>query len=372
MRISHMRYHGVWLGIGALIAAVVLPASAARAAGGAWSVVAAPNPAVQFTYLQSVDATSDSDGWAVGYVQPPTASPFQPVALHWNGTAWTSAAVPQLGNDGTILVGVSTSQASDAWAVGYAFNQAPGYRIAENPAAVHWDGTTWTAATVPDTGYLYGVADLSPSNAWAIGAGVKHWDGTTWSDVATPSPNPGGVGPGNLLGISARTTSDVWAVGTFAPTRHTTASFALHFDGTAWQLVSTPAGITLDSVVAVGPGDAWAVGSFNATSQPVTEHWNGTAWTVVPTPTVAPNGGPLRSVTARASNDVWAVGTAFTGEANVVHPLTMHWDGTAWSIVTSPPATSAQALGVSGRPGTTHTWAVGTQDPGVALILERH
>jgi hypothetical protein len=123
-------------------------------------------------------------------------------------------------------------------------------------------------------------------------------------------------------------------------------------------------------VVAVGPGDAWAVGSLNGVNQPVTEHWNGTSWSIVTTPTV-PNGGSLHSVTARASNDVWAVGFAYTGGGTTVHPLTMHWDGAAWSIVTSPPA-SAQALGVSGRPGTTHTWATGTQDPGVALILERH
>ena len=376
MRHRRLRHGITTLAAGVLLAVAAAPAAPAAAAAGAWSQQPAPNPNVQFSYLNSVDALSDTDAWTVGYIQPTGATPFLPIINHWNGTAWSSVSAPQLG-DGTILNAVSASQTNDAWAVGYYFTHPPGYHIQTNPAALHWNGTAWTQTTIPDAAVVYGVAAVSPTNAWAVDAngGVKHWDGTAWSDVTTPSPNPSGVGPGALSAISARAANDVWVVGSFAPRRHVTAAFSLHFDGTAWQLIPVPAGLALNSVVSVGPNDAWAVGNTQggiATEEPVTLHWNGTAWSVVASPTI-PAGAALNRVSARAGNDVWAVGTAFTGEANSVNALTIHWNGTAWSSAPAPSSVvSPQLFGVSARPGTTRTWTTGTQQPGNPLILERH
>ena len=132
-----------------------------------------------------------------------------------------------------------------------------------------------------------------------------------------------------------------------------------------------PAGISLSSVATVGVNDAWAVGN-DATNQPATLHWNGTAWSLVASPAMSA-GGSLRGVSARAGNDVWAVGIGYTGDANTVLPLTLHWNGTVWSRVpVTGPAASPQLFAVSGRPGTSHVWATGTQQPGFPLILERH
>jgi len=334
-------------------------------------VVPAPNPTVQFTSLQSVDSRTDSDAWAVGDVSPPTGGPLQPLTLHWDGSTWSSSAVPQQGR-GTQLWGVSASLADDAWAVGSFF--VPGYRTVIQPTALHWNGTAWSPVGVPGSGNLFGVAALSPANAWAIGDTVKHWDGTAWSQVTTPSPNPSGVGPGSLSAISARTSADVWVVGSFALTRHIRASFSLHFDGTAWTLVPMPRARTrLWSVVAVGPDDAWAVGQLDGgtATQPVTEHWDGTAWSIVPSPSFA-SGGYLRSVTARGTGEVWAAGLTFSTEAGVAHTMSLRWNGTAWSAVATPPAGSATLWSVSARPGTSRIWAVGDNEPGVALIIERH
>src|SRR4051794_20303300 len=86
----------------------VLAAGPASAAAGAWSPVPAPHPDVQFTSLQSVDGRTDSDAWAVGYVQPPGTAPTYPISLHWTGTAWTDVPVPRQGI-GTTLWGVSGS-----------------------------------------------------------------------------------------------------------------------------------------------------------------------------------------------------------------------------------------------------------------------
>jgi hypothetical protein len=359
------------LGASVLIAAAVLPAAPAGAAANAWTPVAVPDPTAQFASLQAVDALTNTDAWAVGYVSPPTGGGSQPIALHWNGTAWSATSVPLLGKS-TTLWGVSAASASDVWAVG-TFT-LPGYRGASLAAALHWNGNTWIASTVPNSGILFGVVTITPTNAWAVGGGgVKHWDGIAWSDVTTPAPSP--TSAGSLHAISARAWNDIWAVGSYAPRRHQTASFSLHFDGTAWSLVPMPAGSTIPwGVAASGSNDAWAVGEDDTvvgSTQPLTEHWNGTAWSIVPSPS-RPNGGYLRSVSARGPNDVWAVGPSFTGDANSIQALFLHWTGNTWASELSPVADSDDVSAVSARAGVTSTWAVGDTQPGVELILERH
>ena len=187
----------------ATITAVIAATGPASAAAGAWSQVPVPDSDVQFTNLQSVDGRTDTDAWAVGYVQPPTATPTYPISLHWTGTAWTSVPVPLQGI-GTTLWGVSGSAANDAWAVGSVSTHPPGYRIVTSPIAMHWNGAAWSPVSVPGGGTLMGVADLGPANAWAVGDTVKHWDGTAWTSVTTPSPNPSGVGAGSFTAIAAR------------------------------------------------------------------------------------------------------------------------------------------------------------------------
>jgi hypothetical protein len=133
-------------------------------------------------------------------------------------------------------------------------------------------------------------------------------------------------------------------------------------------------------VTSVGATDAWAVGQLDPatvqdTTQPAMVHWNGTAWSVVAGPAIPGNGGYLRGVSARAANDVWAVGPELLSDTPYVAPLTEHWDGAQWTRVAAPSAGAPNIWAVSARPGTTHTWAVGTQAPvapGDPLILERH
>jgi hypothetical protein len=64
---------------------------------------------------------------------------------------------------------------------------------------------------------------------------------------------------------------------------------------------------------------------------------------VVPSPNIADWTNQLQSVTTVAADDVWAVGVAtFTWYISDGDPITssqtiiQHWNGTAWSIVSSP------------------------------------
>src|SRR5262245_9549106 len=83
--------------------------------------------------------------------------------------------------------------------------------------------------------------------------------------------------------------------------------------GLAWRQVSIPLTFgtsKLESVAGLSPTDVWAVGSYanGADTQTLTMHWDGTQWTIVPSPNVGAN-STLSSVTVsrfQPSNGVWA------------------------------------------------------------------
>lgn len=351
-------------------AALLLSTIPATAGAGAWTSMPTPSAT---GVLTTVDARTDSDAWAVG-----TAG-----ILRWNGTAWNT--VSTTGLPAVRMNGVSASGANDAWIVGSVAASGYNNRIG---TALHWDGTAWSvqAPTLPTRSDLRGVAALSATNVWAVGKSgtrslVVHWDGTTWTEVAVPEPLP--ARSNGLVAISARTANDIWAVGIMVDTDSGNETYSLHYDGTTWSVVPMPKApetnvfptYTLNSVVAVSASDVWAVGEVS-TGAPVNtliEHWNGTTWTVVtsPTPGLFPR---VRSVAARNATDVWAVGDIATNESTPQYrTFTLHWDGTTWARVASPPANAYSELyAVATRPGNSRVWAVGNNDAGAPFIIERH
>ncbi len=79
--------------------------------------------------------------------------------------------------------------------------------------------------------------------------------------------------------------------------------------------------------------DIWAVGLTSGNDDvyhPLTLHWNGSAWSAVPN--ADPGSTELDAVSGSGS-DVWAAGGGPFGEGQT---LTMHWDGSAWTVVPSP------------------------------------
>jgi hypothetical protein len=185
----------------------------------------------------------------------------------------------------------------------------------------------------------------------------------------------GGPTAATLRGVTALSTSDVWAVGSFSPTgsgyRHAGLEpYAEHFDGTRWT--ETPVAGTqfnddvLTAVSGKSSNDVWAVGSRKRTSfkSPVTTityHWDGRSWSEVATPAIDGTRYSFAAVSAAASNDVWAVGTAATAPSTALHPLAAHWNGSTWSRVTLPAAVAAaggELVGVSAR-AANDAWAVG-------------
>jgi hypothetical protein len=178
-----------------------------------------------------------------------------------------------------------------------------------------------------------------------------------------------------FVGTAAIADSDIWVVGTTNLDTSSDTPLAVHFDGTSWSAVPTPTlkgRADFEGVAAAASNDVWAVGAQNISStgmaQPLIEHWNGTSWSVVSSPSLK-QGGLLNAVTAISTNNVWAVGFFDNFSSDLVE----HWDGTSWSIVSSPAFNDGGALdilyGVSAD-ASNDIWAVGNSNGGLILHFD--
>ena len=96
---------------------------------------------------------------------------------------------------------------------------------------------------------------------------------------------------------------------------------------------------TVMGVSAVSPNGVWAVGTYNdgTSDRTMILHWRGVSWKLVPSPSPGgTNGSSLRTVSADSSTDAWAVGGAFSTGSLLNYTLTAHWDGSSWSLISSP------------------------------------
>src|SRR5205823_1270424 len=123
--------------------------------------------------------------------------------------------------------------------------------------------------------------------------------------------------------------------------------------------------------------NVWAVGyawgGSGASTATLTEHWNGTQWSVVPSPNVTTIDNYLHGVAVISANDVWAVGTSDDEGTNGFQTLVEHWNGTAWSVVSSPnPDLGNRLYGVAAV-SANYVWAVGDYaSGGIARTLVEH
>lgn len=360
----------------AVTVAGALSLTGALAAAPPASAATTPSASANFIgALSSVSAVSANDAWAAG-----TNGAGESMLLRWNGTSWAEVTIPRPGTPG--LEGVSADSASDAWAVGDYITPSSDMRT----MALRWNGTTWTQVTTPNprpSGHgslldsLVGVSADSPTDAWAVGfygvTGstaplVLHWTGTAWHRGAFPAP-----AHSEVFAVSALSASDVWAVGHYLTGGRLDRILIMHWNGTAWSRMPVPnLGTNLDvltSVSARSPGDVWAAGSYaTATTgnyRTMVLHWNGTTWTHVPSPSPAGPGqnafSDLAGISADSPGDAWAVGTYghTTARGGTGTPLLLHWNGTAWNQVAGPSSPGNSGLGAVDALSATDAWAVG-------------
>jgi hypothetical protein len=263
---------------------------------------------------------------------------------------WQKAVSPNVTGAAPVdneLLAVSAVSENDVWAAGWA-GDPDGPLYVKRTLIQHFDGNTWSivpSPNVPDDtlSELRSVSAASANDVWAVGFThdgtlpsrtlIQHWDGMQWTIVPSPSPADQ---LNALYGVAALSASNVWAVGYYSGTQTEGPidTLILHWDGVRWSQVASPNvfGVAnqLFGIAAISSSDIWAVGY--AGGAPLTMHWNGSAWSVVP---VRRDTGSstdyLVAVSGAASNDVWAVGIGRGLYSNRAFATIRHWDGVHWT-----------------------------------------
>jgi hypothetical protein len=334
--------------------------------GGTWSRTPSASPGLTAA-LNSVSAAADGTAWAVGQACiskcDTTSKVERPLILRWDGARWAQTAS---GSTYANLLGVSVGADGTAWAVGASCVSSCGAAgEIDRPLALHFDGTAWSETASPSPGVsaqLEGVSAGPDGSAWAVGyvctggCGsasaalqplILRWDGTSWTQAASPGP----AGVSLLSSVSAGPDGTGWAVGQSCVSGcGTTAGVArtliLYWNGTSWSQVTSPNPYTVDvpDDVSAGPGGtAWATaescasacGTTTEADRTLILHWDGSRWSQVPSPSPDRVIG-LRSVSADPSGGAWAVGLYCMAEcgtsAQLTRTLILHWNGTTWAV----------------------------------------
>jgi hypothetical protein len=333
---------------------------------GSWHIATSDNPAARADQLEGVTAVSPSLAWAVG-LKYGAAGISRTLIEKWDGTSWTGVPSPNFGHTFNQLIGVAASDATHAFAVGERNN--PNDRV--RTLIEQFDGTSWSVVPSPNRGpgasFLTGVTAVASNDVWAVGTRdltsggqaplVEHWDGTAWSYV--PSPYFHGSPQTVLSDVSAVSSTDVWAVGTYYAGKHQYQPLAEHWDGTSWSKVlaaSPGVGFSFSSLTALAADDVWAVGYSSNGSGPFAEHWDGSSWSIVTT--TNPGSNSVFLGVAAAGGSVYAAGSTDPGPENTLAEV---WNGTSFQVMSTPNVNGTRfdnALYGAASDGTT-VWAVG-------------
>jgi len=179
-----------------------------------------------------------------------------------------------------------------------------------------------------------------------------------WQRQRTPN-----IGAANvLLSLSADSPSDIWSVGDFV---------SLKFDGSRWTAIplvafqtKQPSEDTMTGVATLSSTDVWAVGSaleetISGGSHLVDliEHFDGTQWSIVSSPQFT-SGAQLNAVQAISSTDIFAAGES-NSDGQQPNPLLEHFDGTSWSVVPLPAVAGTGTLRGIAALSDSDIWIIG-------------
>jgi hypothetical protein len=330
-----------------------------------WSHVPTPTfGSTQTAVLESVSCGTADNCVAVGTVT--TAGGEQPIAATYTGGAWTASTVPApTGEPDSTLSSVSCVGSTFCVAVGA---ESPTVTVTATtvgavnatPLIEQWNGSAWSVVPAPTTGEtgLSSVSCVSASFCVATGIGVtstaggkdvvvttivEQWNGSTWSaSRLTP--------PATVIRLTPAVscTSPVFCMitGTTADLGHKTLGlFGVEWSGATWTTTGAPSpGTTraelLSGLSCVGPSLCMAAGSQvrNTASKfltPLVMQWNGSTWSLATTP-VPSTVSALATVSCFDPTSCVAGGAVGTITTGTVQPLILAWNGAAWSQTSLP------------------------------------
>ena len=333
--------------------------------GTEWLVQSTPNPSgAKASSLAGVSCTSSSACTAVGrYVN--SSSVEVTLAERWNGTEWLVQSTPNpSGAKASSLAGVSCTSSSACTAVGRYVNSSS----VEVTLAERWNGSEWSIQETPNPSGatadgLSGVSCRSSGECTAVGSSSnskteslsEHWNGREWAIQLTP--NPTGATESAMQGVSCAASPLCVAVGAFTTKNAIVTNLAEVLWASEWSSQETPvvgsSSSYLWEVSCVSPNACTAVGEYENSSHvdvTLAERWNGTEWATqsTPNPTGATRSA-LKGVSCTSSSACAATGF-YKNSSGTYVTLAESWNGTEWSIQSTPNPTGAsesRLLGLS-------------------------
>jgi len=208
------------------------------------------------------------------------------------------------------------------------------------------------------SGQLNAVACATSTTCFAVGSSfgaatktlIERWNGR-WAPVA--SPNPPGATNVSLDGIACASASRCFAVGNYTKGSRV-KTLVERWNGSGWGIVPSPspAGSTTRSALAAiacpGPRACFAVGRSTPKSAFATliEAWNGTSWSIVSSPNPTAGTYELAAISCSTTVSCLAVGLGLKGTTPTT--LALRWNGTAWSLLKSAIPGNAASLELDG------------------------
>jgi hypothetical protein len=320
-----------------------------------WAITSTPNPSETLdSYLRAVScATATTCTTVGGYTL--NGSAYMPMAERWNGAEWALQTTPNPpGSKTTELYGVSCSSATACIAVGYDQNASGVYLSLPEI----WNGTEWKIQTTPEpsgtlNSLLKAVSCTSSTACTAVGwyensSGIElpwaaRWNGTSWSVQSVPVPT--GAKMTYPYGVSCTSPTACTMAGYYLNSSGTNLPFAEGWNGTEWSVQTTPipSGSTRTRASGVSCTSSTActlVGEYkNSAGVEVTlaERWNGTEWSVqtTPNPTGA-RGSYLNGGVFCTSSTACTAAGVYQNSAGKYATLAEQGNGTEWKIQTTP------------------------------------
>jgi hypothetical protein len=254
---------------------------------------------------------------------------------------------------------VSCVSATECEGVGQYLNASKDAAFAEQ-----WSGSKWTLQEVPlpsgaKNDSLESVSCTSASACTAVGryegtsatlALTERWNGTKWS--IQEATDASGATRTELSSVACTSVSACQAVGEYRPSGGSpnpaaNRTFAEAWNGTTWSTQTIPSSGTLgselngvactasDACTAVGSltdGTVMAPGAGPTEKFPLAERWNGTAWSVESTPAPSERGDLSELTAVSCSDATTCMATGGTG----VTLFAEEWQGSKWTVLTVP------------------------------------
>jgi len=391
MKLSSYRAALVLAGTTLALAAGVLPAQAASSASTGWRTEATLAVKGKTVVLSGIDAVSAKDAWAAG--ESESKDKDAGLLEHWAGKAWRAVTLPSsVAKDwskfGALPV-IGASSSTNVWA----FGGVPAN--VEYDGYVRLDGSKWTAGKLPGTGdtasgfvIVTATKVISSTDVWVVGGKVTggttstsslvfapyaaQFNGKKWRTVSVP-------GTGAITAISEVSAGNIWAVLGVPWLFYGDASAAppavVRWSGSSWATVQPgltvlPANSNLTSVLASSSGKVWigggATNAKGGTSE-FTAELSDSAWTLGSLSAPADKADYfLSGLVPDGSGGIWGLAESTgLGKPRLWH-LTS--SGTKWSTATASFGKSEQALlQLAQVPRSQSVWGVGAVERGKAV-----